>query len=30
MSVDQQAPAGGFTMTLTGRAAEEVQKFFAQ
>ena len=27
MSIDQQAPAGGFTMTLTGRAAEEVQKF---
>ena len=30
MSIDQQAPAGGFTMALTGRAAEEVQKFIAQ
>jgi len=30
MSIDQQAPAGGFTLALTGRAAEEVQKFIAQ
>ncbi len=28
--IDQQAPAGGFTLTLTGKAAEEVQKFIAQ
>ncbi len=27
---DQQAPAGGLTVNLTGRAAEEVQKFIAQ
>src|SRR3954468_15104987 len=31
MSIDQQAPAAtGFNMTLTERAAEEVQKFIAQ
>jgi iron-sulfur cluster assembly protein len=30
MSIDQQAPATGFLMTLTERAAEEVQKFIAQ
>ena len=31
MSIDQQAPAAmGFAMTLTERAAEEVQKFIAQ
>ena len=30
MSIDQQAPATGFNMTLTERAAEEVQKFIAQ
>ena len=30
MSIDQQAPATGFAMTLTERAAEEVQKFIAQ
>jgi iron-sulfur cluster assembly accessory protein len=29
-SIDQQAPASGFTMTLTERAAEEVRKFIAQ
>ena len=28
--IEQQAPAGGFTLALTGRAAEEVQKFIAQ
>jgi iron-sulfur cluster assembly accessory protein len=28
--IDQQAPAGGFALNLTGRAAEEVQKFIAQ
>jgi iron-sulfur cluster assembly protein len=28
--IDQQAPAGGFALTLTGRAAEEVQKFILQ
>jgi iron-sulfur cluster assembly accessory protein len=28
--IDQQAPATGFNMTLTERAAEEVQKFIAQ
>jgi iron-sulfur cluster assembly protein len=28
--VDQQAPAGGLTVNLTGRAAEEVQKFIVQ
>jgi iron-sulfur cluster assembly protein len=27
MSIEQQAPAGGFIVTLTSRAAEEVQKF---
>jgi iron-sulfur cluster assembly accessory protein len=30
MSIDQQAPATGFNMTLTERAAEEVQKFITQ
>lgn len=30
MSIDQQAAATGFDMTLTERAAEEVQKFIAQ
>jgi iron-sulfur cluster assembly accessory protein len=29
-SIDQQAPAGGFVFTLTGRAAEEVRKFITQ
>jgi iron-sulfur cluster assembly accessory protein len=29
-SLEQQAPAGGFALTLTGRAAEEVQKFITQ
>ena len=29
-SIDQQAPATGFNMTLTERAAEEVRKFIAQ
>jgi iron-sulfur cluster assembly protein len=28
--IDQQAPAGGLTVNLTGRAAEEVHKFIAQ
>src|SRR5215216_3442734 len=28
--IEQQAPAVCFSMTLTGRAAEEVQKFIAQ
>jgi iron-sulfur cluster assembly accessory protein len=28
--VEQQAPATGFSLVLTGRAAEEVQKFIAQ
>jgi iron-sulfur cluster assembly accessory protein len=28
--IDQQAPAGGFALNLTGRAAEEVQKFIVQ
>ena len=28
--IDQQAPATGFNMTLTERAAEEVQKFMVQ
>ena len=28
--IDQQAPAGGLTVSLTGRAAEEVQKFIVQ
>ncbi len=27
---DQQAPAGGLTVNVTGRAAEEVQKFIVQ
>jgi iron-sulfur cluster assembly accessory protein len=30
MGIDQQAPASGFSMTLTPQAAEEVQKFIAQ
>ena len=29
-SIDQQAPATGFNMTLTERAAEEVRKFITQ
>ena len=29
-SIDQQAPATGFNMTLTERAADEVRKFIAQ
>src|ERR671919_2330176 len=28
--VEQQAPASGFSLVLTGRAAEEVQKFITQ
>ena len=28
--IDQQAPATGFNLTLTERAAEEVQKFIVQ
>jgi iron-sulfur cluster assembly accessory protein len=28
--VEQQAPATGFSLVLTGRAAEEVQKFIVQ
>jgi iron-sulfur cluster assembly accessory protein len=28
--IEQQAPATGFSMTLTERAAEEVQKFIVQ
>ncbi|MBA3894572.1 MAG: iron-sulfur cluster assembly accessory protein [Gemmatimonadales bacterium] len=28
--IDQQAPAGGLAVKLTGRAAEEVQKFIVQ
>ena len=28
--IDQQAPATGFNLTLTERAAEEVQKFMVQ
>ena len=28
--IEQQAPAGGFVLNLTGRAAEEVQKFIVQ
>jgi iron-sulfur cluster assembly protein len=28
--IDQQAPAGGLAVNLTGRAAEEVQKFITQ
>jgi len=28
--IDQQAPAGGFALVITARAAEEVQKFIAQ
>jgi iron-sulfur cluster assembly protein len=27
--IEQQAPAGGFVLNLTGRAAEEVRKFIA-
>jgi iron-sulfur cluster assembly protein len=27
MSIEQQAPAGGFALSLTSRAAEEVHKF---
>lgn len=30
MSIDQQSPATGFSLTLTERAAAEVQKFIAQ
>ena len=29
-SIEQQAPAAGFSLVLTGRAAEEVQKFISQ
>ena len=29
-SIDQQAPAAGFSLVITARAAEEVQKFIAQ
>jgi iron-sulfur cluster assembly accessory protein len=29
-SIDQQAPATGFNMSLTERAADEVRKFIAQ
>ena len=28
--IDQQAPAGGFALALSGRAAEEVRKFIEQ
>jgi iron-sulfur cluster assembly accessory protein len=28
--IEQQAPAGGFALVITARAAEEVQKFIAQ
>jgi iron-sulfur cluster assembly accessory protein len=28
--IEQQAPAAGFALNLTGRAAEEVQKFITQ
>ena len=28
--IQQQAPAAGFLVNLTGRAVEEVQKFIAQ
>jgi iron-sulfur cluster assembly accessory protein len=28
--IDQQAPAAGFSLVLTARAAEEVQKFISQ
>jgi iron-sulfur cluster assembly protein len=28
--IDHQAPAGGFVLNLTGRAAEEVHKFIEQ
>lgn len=28
--IDQQAPAGGLAVSLTGRAAEEVHKFIVQ
>jgi iron-sulfur cluster assembly protein len=30
MSIEQQAPAAGFVLNLTDRAAEEVRKFIAQ
>ena len=30
MSIEQQAPAAGFALNLTDRAAEEVRKFIAQ
>jgi iron-sulfur cluster assembly protein len=30
MSIDQQAPATGFALTLTERAADEVRKFITQ
>jgi iron-sulfur cluster assembly protein len=29
-SIEQQAPASGFLLVITARAAEEVQKFIAQ
>ena len=29
-SIEQQAPAAGFSLVITARAAEEVQKFIAQ
>jgi iron-sulfur cluster assembly accessory protein len=29
-SIEQQAPASGFSLVITARAAEEVQKFIAQ
>ncbi len=29
-SIEQQAPASGFSLVITGRAAEEVQKFISQ
>ena len=29
-SMEQQAPAAGFALVLTGRAAEQVQKFIVQ
>jgi iron-sulfur cluster assembly accessory protein len=28
--IEQQAPAGGFALAITARAAEEVQKFISQ
>ena len=28
--IEQQAPAGGFALVITAKAAEEVQKFIAQ